>query len=137
MPVGGLAKLQSQISFDTLRRLSLINLYIDLDTLGEILTSTPNLEELYISINGRWTVLDSAELKGSDLRILHANAPQDWGPTPDDMIGLAGDMPKLEQVGSGNRVYEVVRRYEGEAHVVELSRWSRTTVPGYFQVWRG
>ena len=58
------------------------------------------------------------------------------GPTSEDLNSLAVDMPKLEQVGSGDRVYEVIRRYEGDEHVVELSRLSRS-MPGYFQVWRG
>jgi len=137
IPQGGLAKLKSQIDFSALRRLSILNLFISTCTLSEIIVSAPKLEELYISVNGRSTVMECDELRGSGVRILHVNAPERWGPTPDDLNGLARGMPRLEQVGTGNRVYEVVRRYEGEEHVVELSRWSRTTTPGYFQVWRG
>ena len=137
IPPGGLAKLKAQIDFVSLRRLSIINLFVGPNSLSEVITSAPNLEELYVSVNGRATVLECDDLRGSGLRILHVNAPERWGPSPDDLTGLARVMPRLEQVGTGNRVFEVVRRYEGDEHVVELSRWARTTTPGYFQVWRG
>ncbi len=137
IPQGGLAKLRSQIDFTSLRRLSIVNLFIGPLNLAEIITSATNLEELYISVNSRTTVLECEELRGAGLRILHFNAPERWGPTVVDLTSLARALSKLEQVGTGNRVCEVMRRYEGEEHVVELSRWSRTTTPGYFQVWRG
>lgn len=71
------------------------------------------------------------------LRVLHVNAPERWGPTLEDWVGLGGWLPELEQVGTGNRVYEVRRRTVGEEKVVEVVRWSRNYTPGYFQVWRG
>ncbi|ORY31235.1 hypothetical protein BCR39DRAFT_527024 [Naematelia encephala] len=137
IPQDGLAHLQSQCSFGNLRRLSLSNLFIVTIYLTEILEASPSLEELYISVNGRSTVLDCPLLLKSGLRVLHINAPVQWGPTSDDLLGLAKSMEKLEQVGSGNRVYEVIRRFEGDERVVELVRWSRTWTPAYFQVWRG
>jgi len=137
IPHGGLARLQAQVDFSSLRRLSLLHLYIGPTTLGEIVTSAPRLDELYISVNGRAAVMDCPELRSSHLRILHINAPDRWGPTGDDLMSLASSMDRLEQVGSGNRVYEVLRRFEGDEHIVELVRWSKTTTPGYFQVWRG
>lgn len=137
MPPGGLAHLQEQVNFAALRRLSLLHLYIGSAILSDMLQSAPYLEELYISVNGRQAIVDCPELRSSRLKILHVNAPERWGPTGEDLTGLAVDMRYLEQIGQGNRVYEVVRRLDGEEESVELVRWSRTTTPGYFQIWRG
>jgi hypothetical protein len=65
------------------------------------------------------------------------NAPE-TGVSSEDLLVLAQEMIGLEQVGSGNRVYEVWRRLgEDDEKVVELSRWGRTSIPAYFQIWRG
>ena len=137
IPPGGLEHFSSQINFAHLKRLSVLNLFIETDTLTSILDISPNLEELYISVKHRKTVLECQEWIGRGLTILHVNAPEWCGPDTEDLTHLAEVMPALEQIGTGNKVYEISRRYDGDDHVVELSRWSRTTVPGYFQVWRG
>lgn len=127
------------------RKLSLINLVISTETLSTIL-SNQHLEELYISVNGRNTVLDCPALsqnqnrETSNLKILHVNAPEKWGLNADHLRDLAQTVPSLQQIGAGNRVYEVHRRFKDESGSeeveVELSKWSKTTTPGYFQVWR-
>jgi hypothetical protein len=163
LPYGGVPHLVSQADWSQIARLSLINLVVSAPQLDSILHASPGMEELYISVNGKTTLFDSESLRctGSGaseaseasarqgatgatggkvesgttgLRILHVNAPEKWGPTPDDLAELAKGIETLREVGSGNRVYEVHRREGGE---VELSRWSRTWTPGYFQVWRG
>lgn len=153
LPAGGIPKLLAEVDFASLRRLSLLGLVISPPQLSSLLQAcSASLEELYISVNGKNTVmqcemLDSGAAAASGLRVLHVIAPEHWGPTIEDMIALARRLPKLEQVGTGNRVYEVFRRLadtdeeeglvEEEGKVVELSRWSRTTTPAYFQIWRG
>lgn len=137
LPQGGLDHLSQQVELANLKRLSILNLFIGTTNLESLLSQSPELEELYISVNGRNTVLECKALRGSVLKILHVNAPERWGPDIDDMTDLARVMPALEQIGSGNRVYEINRRYEGDEHVVELCRWSKTYTPGYFQIWRG
>lgn len=165
LPYGGVPHLVSQADWSRIARLSLINLVVSAPQLDSILHASPGMEELYISVNGKTTLFDSKSLRYSGsgasevsassggegeggkgrqgrkgesgrtgLRILHVNAPEKWGPTPDDLAELAKGIEGLREVGSGNRVYEVHRREGGE---VELSRWSRTWTPGYFQVWRG
>jgi hypothetical protein len=73
------------------------------------------------------------------LRTFHVNAPspERWGPSVEDLKLVAKGCKGIEEIGVGNRVYEVKRRFEGVEVVVDLVRWSRTTIPGYFQVWRG
>lgn len=138
LPAGGLPKLLSEVDFTSLRRLSILGLVISTPQLSALVQAAPQLEELYISVNGKNTVMQCDELRQYGLRVLHVNAPERWGPTPDDLAHLASSMPRLEQVGSGNRVYEVFRRLDdGDKPVVELYRWARTTTPAYFQVWRG
>ncbi|WRT70742.1 uncharacterized protein IL334_007741 [Kwoniella shivajii] len=145
LPLTSYQNFQSQIPHDRIQKLSLINLVIASDTLTFILESNPNLEELYISVNGRSTVLDCQglfEYGRNKLKILHINAPDKWGPNSDDLQILASKLENLEQIGSGNRVYEIHRRLEldqeeDELKVkTELCRWSKTWIPGYFQVWR-
>lgn len=135
LPIPALATLQEQIDFTRLTRLALLNLVIDQDTLAAILASTPALQELYIAIATK-TTLTTPALDGVPLRILHANAPEQTGPSRADLAFVASILPKLEQIGSLNRVYEVHRRYFGDEHRVELVRWRQVTLPGYFQVWR-
>ncbi|KAK8850569.1 hypothetical protein IAR55_004487 [Kwoniella newhampshirensis] len=139
LPLSTYVALQSQLSTPSmLRKLSLINLVIGQDTLSYILETNPLLEELYISINGRSTILNCEALEGNNkLRIFHVNAPPQWTPTSDDLTRLAEKMRGLDQIGASNRVYEVHRRLDDDGiSRAELSRWGKTTIPGYFQVWR-
>lgn len=159
IPQGGLEKLQSAVDSTRLRRLSLNNLVIGPKTLSTILTTSPVLEELYLTVNSISVIIDCQALSGlPDLRILHITTPERFGPTTEDLRVLAERLVGLDQIGAGNRVYEVFRRYpdgNGDGHgdgydsesesesggaeemKVELGRWGRTTTPGYFQVWRG
>ena len=137
IPYGGLDALTSRVYFGHLRRLSILGMVIGPQTLSRILQIAPQLDELYISINGKKTLQDCPDLTASSLKVFHVTAPERWGPNVEDMEILARSMRSLEQIGSGTRVYEVSRRYEGDEVVVELNRWSRTTAPGYFQIWRG
>lgn len=132
-----LALLQSQTDFGCLLRLSVLNLVIGSQTLASLLSSAPQLEELYISVNGRSALLDCFALSQAKLRVFHVNAPAEWAPTLVDLTALAKDMSELEEIGVGNRVYEISRRYDNNLHIVELNRWSKTTTPTYFTVWRG
>ena len=121
-----------------LKRLSLLNLIISASQLTIILDECPNLEELYITISSRKALRDCSKLENDRLKVFHANAPPDDGPTSDDLTELARRMPSLDQIGSGTKVYEVWRSLgDKEEKVVELSRWGRITVPAYFQIWRG
>ncbi|OCF33621.1 hypothetical protein I316_04695 [Kwoniella heveanensis BCC8398] len=164
LPLESYQHLQAQLP-PSLIKLSLINLVIASETVAHILTSNPHLEELYISVNHRNTVLDCEALAehGQKLRILHVNAPEKWGPNSDDLLVLADRLKGLEQIGSGNRVYEVHRyldgplnhftshntdeeggredidrggRDVGDHSRTELCRWTKPFIPGYFQVWR-
>ena len=138
LPAGGIAKLLSEVDLAALRRLSILGLVISQPQLSAMVKAGRELEELYISVNDKNTALHCEELRNHNLRIIHVNAPELMGPTVDDLTRLAEVMPDLEQVGSGNRVYEVHRTLnEAGESVVELARWSRTTVPAYFQIWRG
>jgi len=133
-----LLKLFSELNPACLHRLSLLNLLIDAKQLSIILKSCPNLEELYISAASRHAALNCPDLKGSGLKVFHLNAPSEFGPSGDDLLELARSMLGLDQIGSGNRVYEVWRSLgDNDEKVVELSRWGRITVPAYFQIWRG
>jgi hypothetical protein len=134
---GNLEKIASEIPLSQLKRLSLLNLVINSNQLSSILTQCSELEELFISIQGRQTVLECKDLNKCGLKVLHVNAPE-TGVSSEDLLVLAQEMIGLEQVGSGNRVYEVWRRLgEDDEKVVELSRWGRTSIPAYFQIWRG
>nr|XP_018259775.1 uncharacterized protein I303_07845 [Kwoniella dejecticola CBS 10117]OBR81933.1 hypothetical protein I303_07845 [Kwoniella dejecticola CBS 10117] len=153
LPLEAYQPFQAQIQSSKVRKLSLINLVIASDTLGYIVrTNVDHLEELYISVNGKMTILSSDELVeyGQKIRILHINAPEKWGPNSDDLQVIAHRLKGLQQIGSGNRVYEVHRRLpddgdggggegggggDGEERT-ELCRWSKSWIPGYFQVWR-
>lgn len=136
LPIPAFNALTSQIDFHRLTRLALLNLVIDTDTLTAILEVSPVLEELYISVPSRRVLQQTTALQSVPLRILHANAPESAGPTRHNLAELALVMPKLQQIGSLNRVYEVHRRFDGEKLIVELARWSQIMIPGYFQVWR-
>jgi hypothetical protein len=130
-------KLLSEINTSNLKRLSLLNLIISHHQLSTILQSYPDLEELYITVSSRETLL-CPELKGCGLKVFHANAPPELGPTADDLLELAREMPGLDQIGSQNRVYEIWRSLgEDGEKVVELNRWGRITTPAYFQNLRG
>lgn len=131
---GGIEHLLSQTDCAQLKRLSLLNIVVSAGQLTSLLQAAPDLEELYISTNGKQTLVDCLIFTGRQIRIFHVTAPEKWGPTADDLAVLGGRLPVLEQIGTGNRVYEVLRKEGGGA---ELVRWGRTTVPGYFQVWRG
>jgi len=128
-----LSALLTQVDFGKLTRLALLNLHIDSSVLQEILVAPPALQELYISITSH-EVLSAPALRGSPLRILHANAAAP--PSREYLTQIAASMPRCEQIGTMNRVYEVRRRYEGESVVVDLVRWARVYTPGYFLVWR-
>ncbi|WVF68162.1 hypothetical protein IAT40_002927 [Kwoniella sp. CBS 6097] len=165
LPLDSYQHLQDQLPA-SLTKLSLINLVIASETVAQILTTNLHLEELYISVNHRKTVLDCNALveKGQRLKILHVNAPEKWGPNSDDLLVLADKLKGLEQIGFGNRVYEVHRYLEetpkalfanaredgqgvqehGDPYSTdgelcsrtELCRWTKPFIPGYFQVWR-
>jgi hypothetical protein len=138
IPSGALERLYSQIEPGSLRRLSLLNLIISTSQLSTILTASPSLEELYISLNNRQTILNCPIVKGCNLKILHINTPPEGGLTSDDLVQLAKEIKELDQIGTGNRVYEVWRSLgDDDEKIVELSRWGRTTTPAYFQIWRG
>lgn len=139
LPSGGIPKLLSEVDLASIHRLSILGLVISQPQLSALVRAGPELQELYISVNDKNTVLQCPDLQGCGLRILHVNAPELMGPTIDDLTKLAEMMPDLEQVSSGNRVfYEVFRSLdESGSVVVELARWSRTTTPAYFQIWRG
>ena len=131
-------KLLSEISSSNLKRLSLLNLIISPDQLSTILQTHPKLEELYITVFSRDTLLQCHELSGCGLKVFHANAPPELGPTADDLLELARGMAGLDQIGSQNRVYEIWRSLgDGGEKVVELSRWGSITTPAYFQNLRG
>lgn len=127
-----------------LSKLSLINLVITSpETLSAILESLPNLEELYITATHPSIMLSIPALSPSSLRILHVNftlpsaSVSSRGAVAQYLHSLAEKMGQIEQIGSANMVFEVHRRMEDDGErVVELCRWSRTFVPGYFQVWR-
>jgi hypothetical protein len=138
LPPTSLTKLLSEVQSPSLKRLSLLNLIITWTQLSTILDTCPNLEELYVTISSRQTLLDCPTLMGCGLRVFHANAPPEAGPTSDDLVELARGMPSLDQIGSGNRVYEIWRSLgDNGEKVVELCRWGRITTPAYFQIWRG
>ncbi|WVR08647.1 hypothetical protein IAU60_005704 [Kwoniella sp. DSM 27419] len=138
LPLPSYQHLQAQLP-QSLKKLSLINMVIASETLAAIITSNTALEELYISVNHRSTVLDCETLvgQGQNLRILHVNGPEEWGPNADDLRVLAERLRGLEEVGSGNRVYEVHRYLDEDGMSrTELSKWGKTYIPGYFTVWR-
>ncbi|WWC72622.1 uncharacterized protein I206_106585 [Kwoniella pini CBS 10737] len=140
LPLESYQSFQSPIDSTKIRKLSLINLVIASDTLSYILKTNEILEELYISVNGKQTINNSNELIefGQNLKILHINAPERWGPNSDDLKNIANKLKGLEQIGSGNRVYEIHRKLENDndEEKTELCRWSKSWIPGYFQVWR-
>lgn len=149
----GIHVLAERTDFRNLTRLSILNLFCDSAHLSAIFALSPALQELYISIKGEHVLREALDVAfpgevsgsslnglrpGRDLRILHVIVPERWAPSPDDLAEVAEKLPRLEQVGSGTRIYEVQRRYGSDGRVrVELNRWSRTTTPGYFQIWRG
>lgn len=129
-----LGALTAQIDFTRLTRLALLNLVVDADVLNSVLANSSNLEELYITI---WSHRTLASMPSTNLRIFHANAPEALAPTRDHLSVLARSMPRLEQIGSMNRIYEVHRRLTPVGgSTIDLVRWSRVYTPGYFLVWR-
>ncbi|KAL7422920.1 hypothetical protein Q5752_002217 [Cryptotrichosporon argae] len=133
LPLPTLEFLLASVPAHSLTRVSLLNLVLGTDSLN-VLLALPKLAELYVSVNHKRTVLDANV--GDALRVLHVNAPEQWGPTIDDLCEIARRAKGIEEIGALNRVYEVHRRWQGDEHVVELARWSKVQVPGYFQVWR-
>jgi hypothetical protein len=137
LPSDYLFKLESEIASCSINRLSLLNLIISADQLSVILSSYPNLDELYISIDDPLTLRNCVELQGCGLEVFHVNAPN-AGIGSDDLLEVAKGIKALDQVGTGNRVYEVFRTLDEEDEtVIELGRWGRTYTPAYFQIWRG
>jgi len=125
-------------------RLSVLNLYCTSDHLNTILALSPRLEELYVSITSERVLNDAVfgqHGAGAHLRVLHATGVDTLLPKEEDLRAVAALLPRLEQVGMGNRVYEIHRRLEGDGQeaqvVVNLSRWSRIYTPSYFLNWRG
>lgn len=138
LPLDAFHALAAQTDFARITRLALLNLLLDAGMLATVLAASPALEELYISITGPEALDALAGDTPPDLRIVHANAPEQphLVPPREVLAVAAANIPNCEQIGSMNRVYEVFRRYEGESVVVELHRWSRVDTPGYFRVWR-
>ena len=109
-----------------------------------ILALSPDLEELYVSVRSR-SVLHEATFgqheAGKQLKVVHVTGIEPHLPTVEDLRDVAALLPRLEQIGMGNRVYEVHRMLEGDGDearlVIELSRWSRIYTPSYFLNWRG
>ncbi|KIR35721.1 hypothetical protein I352_01999 [Cryptococcus deuterogattii MMRL2647] len=134
---------QSQLP-ENLRKLSLVNLVITSpETLSTVLESLPNLEELYITATHPSIMLPIPALSASSLRIFHVNftlssaSISSRGAVAQYLHSLAEKMEQIEQIGSANMVFEVHRRMEDDGErIVKLCRWSRTFLPGYFQVWR-
>lgn len=149
----GIHVLAERVNFRRLTRFSILNLFCDSAHLSAILALSPGLQELYISIKGEHVLREALDIVapdnttgsassgpqlGSELRTLHVIVPERWAPSPDDLAEVAEKLPRLEQVGSGTRIYEVQRRFGPNGKIrVELNRWGRTTTPGYFQIWRG
>lgn len=149
----GIHVLAERVNFRQLTRLAILNLFCDTVHLSAILALSPSLQELYISIKGEHVLREALDAispsdggaspehgqgSGGDLRILHVIVPERWAPSPDDLAEAAEKLPRLEQIGSGTRIYEVDRRYAPDGNIrVQLNRFSRTTTPGYFQIWRG
>lgn len=208
MPILGFEALRTKVNFSKLRSVSFSNLVLDSVVLREILKEMKVVEELYLTIGSRAVLVGLASgltstlpetgpkadrkfdgWRRNHLRILHFTI-QSQTYEVEDLRKLAEAIPSLEQIGAGNRVYEVLRRYQprrvvrdeatemddkgvttgenmvevGNGHrddrpsfvdqqqwdldqsleqdqeeevVVELARWSKTTTPGYFQIWRG
>ena len=132
MPTDFVAHFASQINMSALKSLSLLNLLVTPAQLGRLLRVSANLEELYISSVSPG-ILDTAELADCRLTAFHLTGAERAPPRLETMIRLAERVPSLQQMGVGNRVYEV---YRGRGEV-ELVRWSRTDIPRYFQIWRG
>ncbi|WVQ70645.1 hypothetical protein IAR50_000167 [Cryptococcus sp. DSM 104548] len=150
---------QDQIRGGSLCKLSLIGIVIrDVAALYEVLSSNPNLDELYFtalhpsffaptSKSSGTTLSAKGLLASAQLRIVHINFIHSSPVTITrgslshfwkEIIGvdsMLGDT--VEQVGCGNVILEVHKRLTEEGRrEVELCRWSKTVVPGYFQVWR-
>ncbi|EIW70127.1 hypothetical protein TREMEDRAFT_68502 [Tremella mesenterica DSM 1558] len=129
--------LSCQLSPRNLLKLSLLNFILSSDTLSLLLQEFCNLEELYITLPSFEPVHQCFDLLSqSNLKVLHINLP-DRGSEVEELEGLVERMKWLEEVGMGNRVYEVVRTYEEGMKKVELVRWGKTSIPRYFQIWRG
>lgn len=115
-----------------LTSLALLNFTVSSTQVAEILLACPDLAELFITISTPQT-LETAELGISRLEILHLTGTERALPRLEDLTRLAVRLPTVQQIGCGNRVYEVFRG-KGD---VELARWGRIDIPRYFQVWRG
>jgi hypothetical protein len=102
------------------------------DQLESLLYTCPGLEELFIT-SVCPDILETPELTGHQLQVFHLTGPERYPPRLETFVGVAQRLPDLQQLGCGNRVYEVLRG-TGD---VELVRWGRTDIPRYFQIWRG
>ncbi|ODN99450.1 hypothetical protein L198_03294 [Cryptococcus wingfieldii CBS 7118] len=152
---------QAQMIGGSLHKLSLIGIVLkDAAALGQILASNPDLDELYLTalhpsfFDPTFSSSVSASAKdllaSAQLRIVHVNFIHSSPVTTtrgslahfwrniictqgsDSMLGAT-----VEQVGCGNVILEVHKRLNSDGcREVELCRWSKTVVPGYFNVWR-
>jgi hypothetical protein len=131
----GLHALSAQVDFGRLTRLALLGLVLDSAVLKKVIALAPGLEELYMSIASEATLADASVSFAplGRLRIWHANAPH---ALPREILARVAATVPVEQIGSMNRVYEVVRREIGGQSSVLLTRWGRVQTPGYFRVWR-
>ena len=132
LPDGFLAHFASQIALSRLTSLALLNLLVTPSQLASALRTCLQLTELFISSVSP-AILSTPELENTRLTVIHLTAAERSPPKLEALVALAERVKTLEQVGVGNRVYEVFR---GRG-VVELARWGRTDIPRYFQVWRG
>jgi hypothetical protein len=144
LPPDAIDHLAAQIAFSRLTRLSILHLFCTSDHVNTILALCPDLEELYITVISA-NVLHETTFgqhgAGEKLTVVHVTGEEPHLPTVEDLRMVAARLPGLEQVGMGNRVYEVHRSLQGAGEeaelVIELSRWSRIYTPSYFLNWRG
>lgn len=123
--------MNSKHIFNKLTRFAFLNMYFNYWALEWLIRSCPDLEELFVNIED---LSASLAIRGTNLRVVHLNRLE--GISRDELTQLAMTMPKLEEIGCLNRVYEVHRHWEGETLVTELTRWSQPFTPTYFRVWR-
>lgn len=126
--------LAEQVDFGNLSRVAVLGLVLDGELLRELVRLAPRLEELYFSINSEDTLEDVDFSPLKNLRVWHANSHGNYV-SREVLARVAATLP-VEEIGSGNRVYEVVRREVDGASTILLTRWGRVETPSYFRVWR-
>ena len=153
LPIENLHRLRDQVDFPSLDRLALLGMFMEYDTLLWLLKRINSVSELYIGVEDAFDLVDAIRsLKEvgheaptfPNLKILHVNIPphRGAGPTRDSstksiLRALAVELEGLEQIGSLNRVYEIQRWLDpSDKWQVQLKRWSKVNIPGYFQIWR-